>query len=360
MNFSNIKLSFNIDKESFLKINYRPFIAGMIAVVLMKLVMLVGFQPIVFQTETQESVSVFDNLKPKLEEKVNSFKLKKSTSLIPQAYAASDYENAKAYAVVDLDTGAIITEKDGDIPYSIASLTKVMTAIVALDLASPDESFTISQTAADMEPTKIGVVAGETMTLNELLHASLLTSANDATEVIKEGIDAKYGEDVFIDAMNSKAAFIGMDHTRFANPQGFDDPNHYSTAHDLALLAHYAMNNYPLIREIVAKDYDFLPENEHHKQFDLYNWNGLLDVYPKTYGIKIGNTGEAGVTTMVASARGGKNIAVILLGAPGVLERDLWASQLLDVGYEQTIGLDPIVVTEEELRAKYATWQYFN
>ncbi len=360
MSFSNIKLSFSIDRESFLKLNYRPFIAGMIAVVIMKLIMLAGFQPVVFQTETHEDISVFDTIKPRLEQKVNSFRLHKNASLIPQAVAASDYENANAYAVVDLDTGEIITEKDSDIPYSIASITKVMTAVVALDLASPDDSFAVSQKAADIEPTKIGVVAGETMTLDELLHASLLTSANDATEVIKEGIDEKYGEEVFIDAMNSKAAFIGMDQTRFANTQGFDDQNHYSTAHDLALLAHYAMNNYPLIREIVAKDYEFLPENKQHKQFDLYNWNGLLDVYPKTYGIKIGNTGDAGVTTMVASERGGKNIAVILLGAPGVLERDLWAAQLLDVGYEQTIGLDPIVVTDEELRAKYSTWKYFN
>jgi len=360
MNFSNIKLSLNFDKDSFLKINYRPFIAGMIAVVLMKLVMLMGFGPTAFQNETQENISVFENLKPRLEEKVNSFELKKNTSLIPKAVAASDYENANSYAVVDLDTGEIIAEKDGDIPYSIASLTKVMTAVVALDLASPDDSFVVSTKAAEIEPTKIGVVADETMTLKELLTASLLTSANDATEVIKEGINAKYGEKVFIDAMNKKAAFIGMENTRFANPQGFDDPNHYSTARDLALLAQYALNNYPLIREIVAKDYEFLPANEHHKQFDLYNWNGLLDVYPKTYGVKIGNTGDAGVTTMVASERGGKNIAVILLGAPDVLDRDLWASQLLDAGYQETLGLDPIVVTEQELRAKYASWKYFN
>lgn len=360
MNFSNIKFSFNFDKESFLKLNYRPFVAGMIAVVLMKLIMLMGFVPTAFQQEKTEHISVFDMLKPKLEQKVNSFKLKRNTSLIPQAVAASDYDAANSYAVVDLDTGEIITEKDGDTPYSIASITKVMSAVVALDLASSDESFIVSQKAADVIPTKIGVVAGEIMTLEELLNASLLTSANDATEVIKEGIDTKYGEEVFIDAMNRKAAFIGMENTRFANPQGFDDPNHYSTAQDLALLTHYAVNNYPLIREIIAKDYEFLPASKDHKQFDLYNWNGLLDVYPKIYGVKIGNTGDAGVTTMVASERGGKNIAVILLGAPGVLERDLWAAQLLDVGYEETIGLDPIVVTEEELRAKYASWEYFN
>lgn len=359
MNFSNIKFSFTIDKDSFLKLNYRPFIAGMIAVFLMKLVMLMGFGSTAFQHEIREDITVLERLKLKLEEKENVFKLKKNNSFIPQAVAASDYEKAKSYTVVDLDTGAIITEKDGDTPYSIASITKVMTAVVALDLADPDDSFVVSTKAAEIEPTKIGVVPGETMTLTELLHASLLTSANDATEVIREGIDTKYGEQVFIDAMNKKAAFIGMENTRFTNPQGYDDPNHYSTVHDLALLAHYARRNYPLIGEIVAKEYVFLPENEKHKQFDLYNWNGLLDVYPKTYGIKIGNTAEAGMTTMVASARGGKHITVILLGAPGVLERDLWASQLLDVGYQETIGLDPIRVTEGELRAKYASWKFF-
>ncbi len=361
MNFSNIKLSVKVDRDSFFNINYRPFLAGMIAVILMKIAMIMGVQPpTAFLKPVPEQVSVFEQIKPKLQEKVNSFKLKKSTSLIPQAIAAADYDKANSYSVVDLDTGEVLAEKNGDVQYSIASVTKVMTAVVALDLASPDEEFIVTQHAADIIPTKIGVVPGQKMTLEELLNASLLTSANDATEVIREGIDAKYGEHVFIDAMNEKARFLGMNNTSFANPQGFDDPDHYSTSHDLAILAHYAVNNYPMIRTIVEKDYEFLAENTDHKQFDLYNWNGLLGVYPQAYGIKIGNTGDAGVTTMVASKRGGKNIAVILLGAPGVLERDLWASQLLDVGYEKTLSLEPVQVTEQELQDKYSSWQYWN
>src|SRR5258706_13802462 len=154
------------------------------------------------------------------------------------------------------------------------------------------------------------------MTLAELLHAMLMTSANDAAQVIQDGINTKYHENVFTRAMNEKALFLGLKDSRFDNPQGFDSINNFSSAHDLALLAHYALTNYPLIGKIVQKDYTQLPANQYHKLFDLYNWNGLLDVYPNVYGVKIGNTGRAGTTMVVGSQRAGKDIVVILLGAP--------------------------------------------
>ena len=111
---------------------------------------------------------------------------------------------------------------------------------------------------------------------------------------------------------------------------------------------------------IVTKDSTHLAANEHHKQFDLYNWNGLIGVYPGVQGIKIGNTGDAGKTTLVYATRGGKKMVAVVLGAPGTLERDLWAAKLLDYGYEQTLALPRINVTEEQLTAKYSTWQYWN
>lgn len=354
-----MKLSVTIDRESFTRLNYRPFLLGMCAVFIFKIASLAGFEAPAFVTPVVETETVEEVIQERLMKQGHEFNLQKKQSFIPEAHAGGAYEEAHAYAVVDLETGEVLAEKNGDTPYAIASVTKIMTAVVALDLAETTDIFTVSETAASVIPTKIGVVEGQRMTLHDLLRASLLTSANDATEVIREGIDDSYGSEVFIDAMNQKAEFLGMHSTRFSNPQGFDNPENYSTAYDLALLTEYALTTYPEIEEMVRDDYEFLEANEMHKQFDLYNWNGLLGVYPDVYGVKIGNTGKAGYTTIVASSRGEKDIAVVLLGAPGVRERDLWAAQLLDRGYQQALGLPPVGITAEDLQKKYDSWEYF-
>lgn len=288
-----------------------------------------------------------------------SFSLKRGINLAPVAQATGEYNGASAYIVVDLESGKVLAEKRADEKLEMASLTKVMTAVVALDLAIESEEFLITKKAANIEPTKIGVVEGQRMNLNELLNALLLTSANDAAEVIKIGIDHKYKDEVFIRAMNEKARKLGLKNSSFENPQGFDGRAHFSSPADLAKLSHYALKNYPLIEEIVKKDYEFLPADNKHKQFDLYNWNGLLGVYPGTYGVKIGNTDRAGKTTIVAAERDGKNVLVVLLGAPGVLERDYWTALLLDDGFEQ-LGVRKALVTEQQLKDKYKTWKYWN
>jgi serine-type D-Ala-D-Ala carboxypeptidase (penicillin-binding protein 5/6) len=289
----------------------------------------------------------------------NTFQLKNKTGFIESAYADTLYADPNSYIVVDFDTGEIVTEKNSKERYSFASITKVMTVVVALDLANPDEKFEISQAAADQIPTKIGIVAGEKMTLRELTYAALLTSANDATEVIKEGIDKKYGDGVFISAMNQKAKFIGLKNTSFSNPQGFDNNRHYSTSRDLAILMHYSMTHYPLVKETVEKDYEFLAQDLDHKQFDLQNWNGLLGVYPGVKGIKIGNTGAAGHTTSVFAERDGKKLIAILLGAPDIITRDLWTTEILDYSFRKSAGLPEINITEDDLYNKYATWMYW-
>lgn len=312
------------------------------------------------QNAQEAESDVMKTVRPKLEAKPNEFSLKRNPQLVGAAHAATQVENAAAYAVVDLDTGEIIAEKNGEMRLPIASITKVMTSVVALDLADPQEQFTVSHHAASIEPTKIGVIPGEKMSLEELLNGLMLVSGNDTAEVIREGINEKYGEKVFIDAMNAKAKFLGLKNSSFANPQGFDDPNNYSSVSDLAILAHYALANYPLLADIAKRDYHYVGANADHKQFDMYNWNGLLGVYPDAQGLKIGNTGDAGKTTIVTATRGGKKMAAVVLGAPRIIERDLWAAQLLDLGYERTLGLPPVNVTEEQLRAKYTTWQYWN
>lgn len=316
------------------------------------------------QSAPAEEADTLKSVRPMLEEKKNTFQLKNPTSaangVAAPAHASSVLDEASGYAVVDLDTGEVIAAKDGNAKLPIASITKVMTAVIALDLAETNEMFTVSKHAASVEPTRIGVVEGQRMTLDELLNGLLLVSGNDTALVIQEGINKKYGQEIFIKAMNEKAKILGLSNSSFANPMGFDDPNNYSSPEDLAILTHYALTHYPEIAEIARRDYHFVQGDNNHKQFDMYNWNGLLGVYPNANGLKIGNTGDAGRTTIVTSTRGGKNMAAVVLGAPRIIERDLWAAQLLDIGYERTLGLPKINVTEEQLREKYQTWKYFN
>lgn len=351
-------------------LNWKIFIVGMLIGVFAMSLNMVGvdikniINPFFEKTNPlvdRKRVDVFELIFPKLKKQENQYTLKPlSSNIVPSAYAQTFEIPASSYIVIDYDSGQILEEKESSKKLPIASLTKIMTSVIALDLATPDELFTISSKAARMPATKIGVVTGENMTVKELLNAVLLTSANDAAEVIKEGIDAKYQSEIFIRAMNEKARLLGLHDTSFTNAQGFDNENNYSTTRDFAILSHYALSNYPLISETVKKDYEFLPADNNHKQFDLYNWNGLLDVYPNVHGIKIGNTGNARYTTAVISEREDKKVLVVLLGAPGVLERDLWTSQLLDIGFEKLGNFEKVNVTEDMLLEKYSTWKYWN
>lgn len=289
--------------------------------------------------------------------KESNFQLKKST--IPTVSAGAFYEDASAYGVIDFDSGEVILSKNLSKRLPIASLTKIMTAVVALDLSSLDEVFTVSEYAEGQIPTKVMLKAGEKYSLRHLIASTLISSANDSAQVIKEGVDKKFGQDTFIPAMNAKAKFLGLKNTHFTNAQGFDNPDHFSTVEDLSLLAHYAMEQYPIISEIVRKEIEDLTNNNLDMRFYLQNWNGLLGLYPGIYGIKIGNTDDAGICTIVVSERAGKRIMAIILGAKTILQRDLWASELLDLGFNKVLNLKPINLTEADLKEKYATWKYF-
>lgn len=303
-------------------------------------------------------MSALEKLRPRLEEKKNTFELKRRSSLIPRSFAAGQLsaEDSRAYAVVDLASGEVVLEKNSQEQLPIASITKIMTAIVALDLVNEQEVFTVDRSVKRVVPTIVALEPGEKVTLRELLEASLLTSANDAAEMIRSGIDKKFGDGTFLAAMNEKAHILGLEHSYFTNPQGFDYGRPHSSVDDVAVLCAYALRKYPIIAEIVKKDTAYFPENEHRKELDLPNWNGLLGVYPNVFGMKIGFTERAGYTTTVASERDGHKLLVVLLGAPGVLERDLWSAQLLDAGFERSFNLDPVEISEESLREKYATW----
>ncbi len=309
--------------------------------------------------QTQDTISM-EQVLPKLHVQRDGYKVQHPTRLITPAVAGADYDQAHSYVVINYDTGEVLAEKSSKQAVPMASTTKIMSAMIALDLASADELFTVSEDAPKTIPTRLALTPGEKFTVEELLNAALLTSANDCVQVLKENIDQKYGKGVFVEAMNRKAAMLGLSNTHFANPQGFDDPEHYASADDLAIISHYALTHYPLISQIVAKDHGVLTASKLHTESWLNNWNGLIGVYPGTFGIKIGNTDNAKNTTVVAAEREGHQVLVVTLGAPGVLERDLWTAQLLDLGFAKLANLKPVNITEQQLRTKYQSWKYFN
>lgn len=296
---------------------------------------------------------------PKLYAKKNVIELKSDSQFAPLAYASSYQDDSKAYEVVDLNSNSVLSEKNSNSRLPIASLTKIMTAVVALDLASPDTIMTVSSNPPQVTPTRIGLWKGEKINLSDLLNGLLITSGNDAATTIREGVSALYGEDFFIKAMNKKTQFLGLSNTHFSNEVGFDIGQNYSSAHDLAVLADYALTNYPLIAEIVKTPYQEIRTTDPARWFDLYNWNGLLNVYPGAIGMKIGNTTEAGCTAIEIAERDNKRVMVVVLGSSGILKRDLLSSQLLDMGFEKIANLAPANVTSDQLLAKYATWKYF-
>lgn len=359
------QIEFEVVKKSQAISRTKIFCIAFIGIFLMVVLKKMGVEPPKIQINelktTVQKEDVIQKLLPKIEKKPNTIRIEgMSFSPIEKAYAQSDFDNSRAYEVIDLDSDRVIIQSNSDLKLPIASLTKIMSAIVTLDVTSPSEEFKVTRKAQNITPTRMGVIVGQSLNSDELLHAMLMTSANDAAEVLSDGIDKKYGKGTFVRLMNEKAKFIGLSNTHFSNPQGFDSSKNYSSASDVVLLSAYALSNYPQIEEIVNKDYYFIAKNQNHSIFDLYNWNGLLDVYPGVYGLKIGNTDDAGYTTVVASNREGRHILAVLLGAPGILERDLWASELLDEGFKQELNLEPVNVNKDQLIAKYATWKYFN
>lgn len=195
----------------------------------------------------------------------------------------------------------------------MASLTKIMTAIVALENDSPTSLYTVSKNAAGVGENVMGLTAGEQLTLKDLLYGMMLPSGNDAAEVIAEG--SKFGRSGFIYQMNKKAESLGLNNTHFTNPSGLEgDGAQYSTAIDLLILSRYAMKNPNFAKIVGTYEYE-IPETSTNKYFLLRNDTNLLTSYPGVKGIKTGFTWEAGMCLVTYYQRDGITIISILLNS---------------------------------------------
>ncbi len=240
--------------------------------------------------------------------------------------------SAESALFIDTKTGQVLFSKNPNKKLPIASLVKVMTVLVALEHKKMDDKFLVSQRAADMEPDKMLLIAGEKLSLRELLDGIFLISANDAAEVLAEGTTGD--RDEFLKLMNDKAKQLGMQDTFYANPTGLDEDsnNSYSSAYDLAILTRYLVRRFPEVVGISKTEHIYLPQTPDHQDYDMYSGINLLSTYPGVVGFKTGYTPEAGLTLITLVRKEGHEVIGVLLGSGS--RRDE-AREILDYSFKK-------------------------
>ncbi|PIS21956.1 hypothetical protein COY33_00290 [candidate division WWE3 bacterium CG_4_10_14_0_2_um_filter_42_7] len=237
--------------------------------------------------------------------------------------------SAQSAMFVDLDTGKIIYEKNSRERRPVASLTKIMTALLALERGNLDHKMTVTEYAASLGEDSMYASAGEKFTLKELLYALMLNSANDAAETIGENLAGD--RNTFVSWMNGRARELGLSDTNFVNASGLDeDKNDYSTAYDVLVMARTAIEKFPVFTEITGTTDQFFEECPDHKAIFLSNETNLLRTYPGCFGIKTGYTPKAGLCLVTAVKRDGKRVLGVILNSG---DRRGDAELLLDYSY---------------------------
>ncbi len=232
---------------------------------------------------------------------------------IPQKIDAAVDVSAKSALLMTGD-GEVLYEKNALEPLPIASTTKIMTAWLALESGDLDSFFTVDSEAIQVEGSSMGLCPGDQVTMRGLVYGMLLPSGNDAANAAAVRIDGSVEK--FVNRMNRRAEEIGMKHTHFATPSGLDSgKEHYSTAHDMAILAKEALKNRDFLT--ICSTYTAQVEygNPPYKR-SLTNHNKLLKQYPGTIGVKTGFTKKAGRCLVAAAQRNGVRLIAVVLCAP--------------------------------------------
>ena len=235
---------------------------------------------------------------------------------------------ARAVLVADGRTGDVLYERDADRRVAMASITKLMTALVTLENARPGETVLISRQAIGRGGSSIFLSPGERLRVRDLLAAALIQSANDAAFALATDVgDGSFKR--FVAMMNAKAAELGLDGTHYVRPDGLDVAGHVSTARDTFELARLAMQE-PLVRELVRKRRAEIPPDR-----ELKSWNDLLWTFPGLIGVKTGHTDRAGWAEVAAARRGPATVYAVILGSPSRERRNADLEKLLEWGFDQ-------------------------
>lgn len=221
---------------------------------------------------------------------------------------------AASWILYDESSDSVLAEWDADTERPMASITKIMTVLLAIENGHPEDDVLVSEEAAGTGGQEIGLVAGETVKLKALVKAALIRSGNDAAAAIAEHIGGSV--DGFVGLMNDRAIELGMTHTRFANPHGLDEPGHYSTPRDMLTLARTAMSIQEF-EEIARARAMVFPDSPGGEQRSASNTNRIINSYDGVIGVKTGETPNAGLTYVGAVERDGRRVFAVVFHSVG-------------------------------------------
>lgn len=261
-----------------------------------------------------------------ISESTSSIQLDSGITMEDPTLTPPNVSYAQSALLMDLSSGRILYSKNIDDRVFPASTTKIMTAILALEIGNMEDTVTVTYEAVKditLEDSQMGLLIGEEVTMEQLVNAMLVYSANDAANVI--AIHLSGSIDAFVELMNQKAQELGMTGTNFVNPCGSHDDNHYTTARDLSILAKYAMQN-EQFREIVKKPVYTMPAtNKFASERPLANTNLFLSTslssyyyYPPAIGIKTGHTSQAGYCLVSAAAYKDTELLAVVMNCANV------------------------------------------
>lgn len=237
--------------------------------------------------------------------------------------------SAKASILIDAKSGRILYESNAHQPLPMASTTKVMTALMAMEYGKMDERVTASKNAYGVPGTSIYLDLGESLTLNDMLYGLMLASGNDAAVAIAEHIGGTV--DNFCKRMTERAKELGCENTVFKTPNGLPNAEHFTTAYDLALIAREAMT-YPLFRQIVSTTRATIPWEGRTYERVLNNKNRLLTDYQGANGIKTGYTKAAGRCLVFGAEREGLMVIGVVLNCGDWFNE---AMRIMDDGFNR-------------------------
>lgn len=256
----------------------------------------------------------------------------------PQSPPEISAQNA---IMIEANSGEVLYEKNAEEKAYPASITKIMTALLAIEYGTLDKKVKVSENASGVEGSSIYLETGEKIPLRDLIYGLMLRSGNDAAIAISEEIGGSTNN--FVIMMNKKARELGAFNTHFANPNGLHNPDHYTTAKDMALIAMAAMKNADFKKVVAAKSW--VTDRGEGKYNYFYNKNKVVYQYNGGTGIKIGYTKAAGRTLVASSERNGMELICVVMNAPDWFQ-DTY--KLMDYAYSQyetakiTAGQRPI------------------
>ena len=250
--------------------------------------------------------------------------------------------SAKAACVMEMETGRVLFEYNARARLPMASTTKVITALLAIENGDLSSEVTCSSNAFGVPGTSIYLAEGETLTLEQMLYGLMLASGNDAAVAIAEHIGGSVPQ--FVRMMNARAAELGAAGTHFSNPNGLPDDTHVTTAYDLARIARAAMGN-EAFRRIVSTRSAQIPWAGRTYSRQLRNKNRLLETYPGATGVKTGFTKKAGRCLVSSCLRDGMELICVVLNCPPMFQRskELLTEAFSEYRMRELVNADNII-----------------